>query len=168
MTVSQAKYIGPKTRRVEKATKKILKITCKSDSDGKDVAGVISSVYGVKVNKLDSVGGAIGLGIVSAWLPLIDGWQTFRAIFPNADEADKCMASIREAINQYGSGSDYEDPTTFIDDGDDPYAGGGSGDPSGNGNGNGNGKEADWLTYVVIGAAVVIIALLLWSGSRKK
>ena len=160
LTVSQAKYIGPKTRRVEKATKKILRIVCKSASDGKDVAGVISSTYGVNVDKFNSVAGTIGLGVVSAWMPFVENWQTFRAHFNNADDANSCMTAINEAIKQYGSGSDYEDPGTFVDDGGDVY------NPTGGGTDTVT-KSKDWTTYIIIGVAVAVIILLLWDRKKK-
>lgn len=163
LTVSQAKYIGPKTRRVEKATKKILRIVCKSASDGKDVAGVISSVYGVDVDKFNSVAGTVGLGLLSAWVPFVENWQTFRAHFSNSDDADNCMKAINAAISQYGAGSDYEDPTTFVDD--EPGSSGG-GYIGGNEGASGN-KAKDWTTYIIIGAALAVIIVLLWKRKKK-
>lgn len=146
MTKTQAEKVGKKTTRVVLNSKSVT-FRCKSNSDGKDVRDIIQNAFDPeKVTRYNyDLEGFLTLGMSE--------WKEFRAKFSSSADAEDCYNEVHAAIKAYQDGSSDLDPVYNTD-----Y--------SVTTTGTGASASKDWITYLVIGAALVAIILLLWK--RKK
>ncbi len=83
----------------------------------------------------------------------ISHWRDFRAKFSTESEADECFNEVDAAVNSAYAEEIY-DPVSGVDDEN----------PDGTGV---KTKAKSWTTYIVIGAAAIVILLLLWDRKKK-
>lgn len=142
--------------------KKQIVVYTSSNDAGLKVKGAISAAYpSYKFYKaenraLNTTGqvllGIFTLGAGNAVQGFSQTWKNFTVQTPSSTDAENLVKEIDACIAQYGSGLSY----TGSD--------GGVYDVTTTGTGASTSK--DWITYLVIGAALVAIILLLWK--RKK
>ena len=128
-----------------------VQFVCTDNAGGKAVKDVINRVYRPK----ECVKGNTIAGFVFTAGGLLDNWRVFRAKFNSDDEADRCLADINNTLNEGYGADDYK-----------PGSSGTSGDSGSDGKG-GNGEATNYTTYIIIGAAVLLIVLLLMKRKGK-
>ena len=151
--------IGTISAQVQTGAPRQVQITCKSKSKGEAVKGAIATCNpSWSYYKADSfIDNVLGWGLVPGGQAVIGNWETFRVRTETKDEAKGLVEDIGKCIDEYANYVDPEDPVnTYVQD-----------TPTVNGTDTPTSKAKDWTTYLVIGAAAVVILLLLWDRKRK-
>lgn len=153
---------------VQNGNRKNVTVYTSSNEAGLAVVGVLSAAYpSFKFYKAENrtantfghiIGAVVTLGASNLVQAGMQTWKNFTVKTASNAEAQNLVKEINECIQEQ--------------QGYYPYTGGGNDDPyyppSNGVDDNGVEKTVDWLTYIVIGVAVVIIALLIWNGRKKK
>lgn len=110
--------------------------------------------------------GTEGFRILNAVLPVTtSGYgidkRDFTLKFGSVDKRDEIYTELSKEVNDYRQ-SHPEATDPYYNNPVNPGAGGNSG------NGNDVKKSTNWTTYLIIGAAVVAVIMLLWDRKKKK
>lgn len=132
---------------VRKSSLKNVYFHCRSNSGGVEVRDVIRTVY--KPEDVTRYNYDLEWVLTAG----MSEWIDFRAKFKTESEANECYNEVYAAINSAYA----EEPNTYVLDDDE----------TSDGLGTVTTKAKDWTTYIVIGAAVAIILLLLWNRKKK-
>lgn len=152
----QRQQVGENTTSARKAgSEKIVTVVTPHTSNGEIVAGILKNVYpDYNVVSTDSFFSDISLG------GLLGDWTRFRVNCRNKQKATELMQEINSCIEEYNNPaatntSTNENPTntTSTTSTNEVVQTTAS-------------KAKSWTTYIIIGAALAVIALLLWN--RKK
>ena len=152
---------------VHNKRQKEVQVYTSSKSNGEKLKGILASAYpGYKFYKAEDRGAdvtghiilnALTLGAAEGVLAATQTWKNFTVECDSKENAKKLVKEIGDCIDEYDA-----------DDNPPPADDGGADDSGDNEETETTGKlPADWTTYVIIGAAVVAIVLLLWPKRKK-
>lgn len=151
--------LGVISAKVQNGAPRQVQITCKSKSKGEKVKGAIATCnpswsFYIADSFIDNV---LGWGLVPGGQSVLGNWETFRVRTETKDEAKGLVEDIGKCIDEYANYADPDDnPTPSSGTGDNTYAG--TDDIK---------KTDNTILYVIIGAAAVIMILLLWDRKKK-
>lgn len=131
-----------KTFRKKSASRRLY-VDMKTKNTGEEAYGYLSEVYPVK---------SYDKGL---------GWGDFTMIFDNESDRNSAYNDMLGAIDAYRN---VTGTTTSTVNGGGSYSGNASGVAL---PGTTATKNRDWTTYLVIGAAAVVILMLLWDRKKK-
>ena len=167
ITGSHRKTVGlyVKSAQVQSGAPRQVQITCKDKSKGEAVKGAIAACQPQwDYYRADTFwNNALSWGVLPGGsnMGLLGDWETFRVRCGTRAEAKDLVADIGDCMDEYGGYIENLRPG----DNDAPVNTPDVPDPDPDDD---KEKAIDWTTYIIIGAAVVAIIILLWPNKRRK
>lgn len=130
---------------------KKIEVFMKNASNGERAARIFSSVFGAKIQNFGD-------------------WKEFDLKFDTMAERDAALAETNAAIVEWRNKWISENHEEYVENGlpdlepTDTPVDGGIDEP---GTGGSINRTKDWVTYLVIGAAAIVIVLLLWDRKKR-
>lgn len=123
---------------------KKIEVRMKKASEGEKAARIFNSTFGAKIQN-------------------VGGYKEFDLKFDTMSERDEALALTNAAIVHWRNKWIAENQEEYVEHGLPDY----EPDPDAPDDPRDDKTKADWVTYLVIGAAAVTIILLLWEGKKK-
>ena len=128
-----------------------IEVVMKREYYGEKAARILNSTYGAEIQN-------------------VGGWKEFDMKFDSMSARDEVLAEVNSSIVNWRNQWIHEHQEEYVEgglpDAPSPSQDDNTGNVGNQDTGNTN-KKKDWVTYLVIGAAAVVIILMLWDRKRK-
>ncbi len=144
LSSQEIQYLSYHQQTIDKAYKTQIYFCFDSKDSGSKAYEFLKKAYSDECN-YDAWSGWFGIG----------DKRDFYLGFVSQKARDSVYDDIRNALDAFQSTNQYQNDFLSIDE------------PNNGGNPDTGTKNADWITYLIIGAAAVAVIMLLWDRKKK-